>query len=119
MAVAITRNALERMFTAEAVGRAIDAARIHVSRWSLDPTSYGAYSIAGPRMWFYHEVLGRPVEDNAGVERLYFAGEGTARAIYNGSYPGAYESGVKAARAINAALLNMDKASRPQRRQPP
>jgi monoamine oxidase len=116
MAVAITRDALESMFTREAVGRAIDAARIHVTRWSLDPTSYGAYSIAGPRMWFYHEILGRPVEDSGGVERLYFAGEGTARPIYNGSYPGAYESGVKAARDLNATLLNMDEGSRRERR---
>jgi monoamine oxidase len=114
MAVAITRNALERMFSPEAVSRAIDAARIHVTRWSLDPTSYGAYSIAGPRMWFYHEILAQPVKDSGGMERLYFAGEGTARPIYNGSYPGAYESGVKAARAINATLLNLDEGSRPE-----
>jgi monoamine oxidase len=109
MAVAIMRSALERMFTREAVDRAIDAAAIHVTRWSLDPTSYGAYSIAAPRMWFYHDILGEPVEDNSGVERLYFAGEGTARAIYTGSYPGAYESGVKAARDVNAGLLKVER----------
>lgn len=108
MAVGLTRTALDSMFTREDVDRAIDAAAIHITRWSLDPTSYGAYSIAAPRMWFYHEILGEPVEDNAGVERLYFAGEGTARAIYTGSYPGAYESGVKAARDLNATLLKQE-----------
>lgn len=108
MAVALTRSALERMFTREAVDRSIDAAGIHVTRWSLDPTSYGAYSIAAPRMWFYHDILGEPVKDSNGVERLYFAGEGTARAIYTGSYPGAYESGVKAARTLNATLMNLE-----------
>jgi monoamine oxidase len=60
-------------------------------------------------MWFYHEILGEPVEDNTGVERLYFAGEGTARAIYTGSYPGACESGVKAARDLNATLLKQER----------
>jgi monoamine oxidase len=42
-----------------------------------------------------------------GAKRLFFAGEGTARAIYNGSYPGAYESGLKAARDIHAAMLDV------------
>jgi monoamine oxidase len=59
-------------------------------------------------MWIYHQILGQPVADAAGVDRLYFAGEGTARSIYTGSYPGAYESGVKAAREINATLLNVE-----------
>jgi monoamine oxidase len=108
MAVAITRTALENMFRKEAVDRSMDAPAIHITRWSLDPTSYGAYSIAGPRMWIYHQILGQPVADAAGVDRLYFAGEGTARSIYTGSYPGAYESGVKAAREINATLLNVE-----------
>ena len=116
MAIAITRTALEHMFTQEAVDRAIDVAAIHVTRWSLDPTSYGAYSIAGPRMWIYHEILGQPVDDNEGVDRLLFAGEGTARAIYTGSYPGAYESGVKAARDINATLLKIDPEQKTQPR---
>lgn len=108
MAVGVTRTALERIFTREAVGRAIDSASIHVTRWSIDPTSFGAYSVAPPRMWIYHQILGEPVADSAGVDRLYFAGEGTARSIYSGSYPGAYESGVKAARDINATLLNLE-----------
>ena len=108
MAVGITRAALERMFTRDAVDRSINAGAIQVTRWSLDPTSFGAYSVAPPRMWIYHEILGEPVADSAGVDRLYFAGEGTARSIYSGSYPGAYESGLRAARAVNATLLGQE-----------
>lgn len=114
MAVDITRTALRHMFTSDAVDRAIDAAGIHVTRWSLDPTSFGAYSVAGPRMWINKQILGEPVEDTDHVERLYFAGEGTARPIYTGSYPGAYESGVKAAREVNATLLGLDEKQKTQ-----
>jgi monoamine oxidase len=96
------------------VDRAINAAGIHVTRWSLDPTSFGAYSVAGPRMWIYKQILGEPVEDNDHVQRLYFAGEGTARPIFTGSYPGAYESGVKAAREVNATLLGLEQKQKTQ-----
>jgi Fe-S-cluster-containing dehydrogenase component len=81
---------------------------IHVTRWSLDETSLGAYSVPTPGHWDKHELLRRPVgagADGEGTKRLFFAGEGTARAIYNGSYPGAYESGVEAARVIHAAMV--------------
>jgi hypothetical protein len=44
------------------------------------------------------------VKDAQGFKRLFFAGEGTARAIYNGSYPGAYESGLRAAREIHEEM---------------
>jgi len=81
---------------------------VQVTRWSLDPTSYGAYSIAEPGDWLNHELLGEPVENIPRKEWLFFAGEGTARGIYLGSYPGAYESGVKAARDIHAELLKRD-----------
>ena len=46
-----------------------------------------------------HEAMARPV---AGV--LYFAGEACARPMYNGSFPGAYESGRRAARGIIDSL---------------
>jgi hypothetical protein len=102
------------MFTREAVDRAIDAGGIHVTRWSLDPTSFGAYSVAPPRMWIYKEILADPVADKSGVDRLYFSGEATGRPIFSGSYPAAYESGVKAARDINATLLNLEQQQKPQ-----
>jgi uncharacterized protein with NAD-binding domain and iron-sulfur cluster len=64
--------------------------------------------VAEPKQWYQRQVLAEPVPnptDPTGTKRLFFAGEGTARAIYNGSYPGAYESGLKAARDIHAAML--------------
>jgi monoamine oxidase len=82
----------------------IEAKEIQLTRWSLDSTSFGAYSVAEPKNWYQREILAEPVEDATGARRLFFAGEGTARAIYNGSYPGAYESGVKAARDIHMAV---------------
>jgi monoamine oxidase len=100
-------TALGRIYGEQPVNDAIQSDQIHVTRWSLDETSLGAYSVPVPGYWDNHEVLRRPVgagEDGSGTKRLYFAGEGTARAIYNGSYPGAWESGVEAARAIHAAM---------------
>jgi uncharacterized protein with NAD-binding domain and iron-sulfur cluster len=47
-----------------------------------------------------------------GIKRLFFAGEGTAREIYNGSYPGAYESGLKAARDIHSTMLETEEKAR-------
>jgi monoamine oxidase len=105
MAIGIARTALSKMFGKDRVDRSILTDRIQVTRWSLDPTSYGAYSVATPGNWHQHEILAEPLTDTAGAKRLFFAGEGTARAIYNGSYPGAYESGLKAAREIHAAML--------------
>jgi len=46
--------------------------------------------------------------DGGGTKRLLFAVEGTARAIDNGSYAGAYELGIEAARAIHATMLDTE-----------
>jgi polyamine oxidase len=100
--------ALSRMYGEQAVREAIQPTEIHMTRWSLDETSRGAYSVPSPGHWDKHDILRRPVgagPDGQGTQRLFFAGEGTARAIYNGSYPGAYESGVEAARSIHAAMI--------------
>ena len=104
MAIGIAKYSLAAIYK-EQVDRSILEDQIQVTRWSIDPTSYGAYSVAAPGNWDKHEVLAEPVEDAQGVKRLFFAGEGTARAIYNGSYPGAYESGLKAAREIHEVML--------------
>lgn len=104
MAIGIAKSALAAIYK-EQVERSILEDQIQVTRWSIDPTSYGAYSVAVPGNWDKHEVLAEPVEDAQGVKRLFFAGEGAARAIYNGSYPGAYESGLKAAREIHEVML--------------
>ncbi|HEY2497587.1 MAG TPA: FAD-dependent oxidoreductase [Candidatus Angelobacter sp.] len=108
LSIAITKSALSNMSGEKSIDDDIEKEEIQVTRWSLDATSFGAYSVAEPGQWYQREKLAEPVAtpaDPTGTKRLFFAGEGTARAIYNGSYPGAYESGLKAARDIHAAML--------------
>jgi monoamine oxidase len=116
LSIAITKSALSNISGEKKIDENIQEGRIEVTRWSLDSTSFGAYSVAEPGSWYEREILAEPVEDAKGAKRLFFAGEGTARAIYNGSYPGAYESGLKAARDIHAAMLEAEeKARKPER----
>jgi monoamine oxidase len=108
LSIKIATTALSRMYGDKAVDDAIQSARVHVTRWSLDDTSLGAYSVSMPGHWDKHEILRRPIgpgKNGDGPMRVFFAGEATARAIYNGSYPGAYESGLEAARVIHAEML--------------
>jgi monoamine oxidase len=107
LAIKVATTALSTIYGEKQVVDSMQSDEIHVTRWSLDETSLGAYSVPMPGHWDKHEILRRPVgagADGEGTKRLFFAGEGTARAIYNGSYPGAYESGVEAARVIHAAM---------------
>jgi monoamine oxidase len=104
ISIAITESALANISGEKRIDKDIEEKGIRITRWSLDATSFGAYSVAEPGSWHLRELLAEPVEDAKGAKRLFFAGEGTARSIYNGSYPGAYESGVKAAREIDAML---------------
>jgi len=104
LSIVITKSALANISGEKNIDGDIQKEGIQVTRWSLDSTSFGAYSVAEPKQWHQRQVLAEPVPD-VGAKRLFFAGEGTARAIYNGSYPGAYESGLKAAREIHAAML--------------
>jgi hypothetical protein len=107
LSIAITKSALSNISGMNATD--IDnnlQGEIQVTRWSLDPTSFGAYSAAKPREWYQREILAEPVEDDTGTARLFFAGEGTAEPKYNGSYAGAYLSGKRAAREIDAAVKN-------------
>jgi monoamine oxidase len=108
-------RALSGMYGAEAVGRALLADQIHVTRWSLEPYTLGAYSVPVPGAWDERQVLGRPVAAGAdgangmgGPLRVFFAGEACSRTIYNGSYAGAFETGLAAAREIHAELLAAD-----------
>ncbi len=109
-AIETARKALVNMFK-QPVNEAIQSNQIHVTRWSLDETSLGAYSVPEPGYWDMRETLRKPVgepgmdEDAEGPKHLYFAGEATSRAIYNGSFPGAYETGMQAAREIHTAIL--------------
>jgi monoamine oxidase len=112
LSIAITRSALSNMSGEKAIDEAIQAEGIQVTRWSLDATSFGAYSVAEPGSWYERTILAEPVKGPKGVKRLFFAGEGTAREIYNGSYPGAYESGLKAARDIHATMLEAEEKAR-------
>ncbi len=104
--IKVTAAALTNIY-GDQVGEAMQRQEIHITRWSLDATSLGAYSAPLPGYWNMREVLGRPVgagSDGAGTPRLFFAGEGTGRSIYSGSYPGAYESGLEAARLIHETI---------------
>lgn len=112
LSIDITKSALAHMSGDQTIDKDIQEEEIHVTRWSLDSTSFGAYSVAEPGSWYQRQILAEPVEDTKGAKRLFFAGEGTARAIYNGSYPGAYESGVKAARDIHGAMLEAEEKAR-------
>jgi monoamine oxidase len=109
-AIETARRALVNMFKTP-VAEAILGDQIHVTRWSLDETSLGAYSVPEPGYWDMRETLRKSVgepgteEDGEDPKYLYFAGEATSRAIYNGSFPGAYETGMQAAREIHTAIL--------------
>jgi hypothetical protein len=112
-AVKTAREALHAMFpTADVAGH---DPRAYVTRWGLVSWTRGAYSAAQPDKWTMHEELAKPVPfpsalyaakggDHTKQLRVFFAGEGCARSIYNGSFPGAYESGMVAAREIAASL---------------
>src|SRR5262249_6672819 len=112
VSIAITKSALANMSGEKRIDDDIEPGGIQTNHWSLDSTSFGAYSAAEPGSWYLREVLAEPVEDADGTRRLFFAGEGTSRPIYNGSYPGAYESGVKAAREIHAAMIEAKEKAR-------
>jgi len=112
ISIAITESALANMSGEKRIDKDIEEKAILITRWSLDSTSFGAYSVAEPGSWYLRELLAEPVEDAKGTKRLFFAGEGTTRAIFNGSYPGAYESGVKAALDIHATLVDAEQKPR-------
>jgi monoamine oxidase len=108
-AVEDAKAALMKMYGSQ-VGKEIDEASVFVTRWSLDPYSLGAYSVSRPGGWDMHKELAEPISfyrddgkggfQSVGPSRVYFAGEACSRPIYNGSFAGAYESGLRAARTI-------------------
>lgn len=101
---------LGEIYGASTVAGALLADSVHVTRWSLEPHTLGAYSVPTPGAWDQREVLGRPIgaggADDA-TPRVFFAGEAASRPIFNGSYPGAWETGLAAARDIHAVLLEV------------
>jgi monoamine oxidase len=102
-------RALSGVYGAEAVAGALLADEIHVTRWSLEPYTLGAYSVPVPGGWDERRILGLPLAPGAdgteGPLRVFFAGEAVSRTIYNGSFAGAFETGLAAAREIHAELL--------------
>jgi len=76
----------------QSVGRSI------VSAWATDPWTFGSYASALPGQFHQRESLPLAIDN-----KLFFAGEATARA--NGTCNGAYWSGVRAAREV-AEVLN-------------
>ena len=76
----------------QSVGRSI------VTAWVTDPWTLGSYASALPGQFHQRESLPLAIDN-----KLFFAGEATARA--NGTCSGAYWSGVRAAREV-AEVLN-------------
>jgi len=76
----------------QSVGRSI------VTAWVTDPWTLGSYACALPGQFHQRESLPLAIDN-----KLFFAGEATARA--NGTCNGAYWSGVRAAREIAATHM--------------
>jgi hypothetical protein len=105
------------------IAQAFDKADIYLTRWSLDPWTLGAYSAALPNSWVMREELGKAIcsyeparqQEPAAegcVKRLYFGGEATSRPMFNGSFAGAHEAGLRNARALLQSLDEEDSSSR-------
>ena len=75
----------------KSVGRSI------VTAWHTDPWTLGSYACAEPGQYHQREPLRRQIDD-----KLFFAGEATARA--HGTCNGAYWSGVRAAEEVAQVL---------------
>ncbi len=73
------------------------AGRSIVTAWAADPWTFGSYASALPGQFHQRESLPIPIDN-----KLFFAGEATARA--NGTCNGAYWSGVRAAREVAGVL---------------
>lgn len=116
-AVNRAKAALTRMYGSESVDIAgeVDKADIYMTRWSLEPWTLGTYSASLPDKSHMREELAKPIsytlnpqsenEEPHGAHRVYFGGETTARPMYNGSFAGAYEAGMRSAREILASLV--------------
>ena len=75
----------------QSVGRSI------VTAWATDPWTLGSYASALPGQFHQRESLPLAIDN-----KLFFAGEATARA--HGTCHGAYWSGVRAAREVSKVL---------------
>ena len=73
------------------------AGRCIATAWCTDPWTLGSYASANPGQFHQRKALPLAIDD-----KLFFAGEATARA--NGTCHGAYWSGVRAAREVSNVL---------------
>lgn len=105
------------------IAQAVDKADIYLTRWSLDPWTLGAYSAALPDKWQLREKLGEAIcpydpakqeepEKEKCVKRLYFGGEATSKPMFNGSFAGAHEAGLRNARELIDSLEEEDASSK-------
>jgi len=78
----------------QSVGRSI------VTAWVTEPWTLGSYACALPGQFHQREFLPLAIDN-----KLFFAGEATARA--NGTCHGAYWSGVRAAREVTEVLSQL------------
>jgi len=107
IAVDVVKHALSNIYGHKDISEVIDENEIHVTHWSLEPYTLGSYSYSSSGNWILHAQLAKPIEvNNSGksIKRLFFAGEACASPIYNGSFAGAYQTGLQAAREINNSL---------------
>jgi len=72
-----------------------------VTAWATDPWTFGSYASTNPGQYHQRGELPKPVDN-----KLFFAGEATARA--HGTVTGAYWSGMRAAGEV-AGVLSRDK----------
>jgi hypothetical protein len=57
LSIAITKSALSNISGEKSIDEDIQRGGIQVTRWSLDSTSFGAYSVAEPGQWYQREKL--------------------------------------------------------------
>jgi monoamine oxidase len=73
--------------------------RTQVTQWNKDAWTLGAFSTASPGGQGARRILMEPVRG-----RVYFAGEAVHETLW-GTVGGAWESGIRAAEAVNRRVL--------------
>jgi monoamine oxidase len=94
-AVDFAKQSLADMFGSRAPAR-VDKGLL--TGWASNPWTRGAYAAARPGHWASRAVLARPF-----ANRVFFAGEALAEGLIQ-TCGGAFNSGVKTARAVHAGL---------------
>jgi monoamine oxidase len=82
--------------------------RTQTTQWSKDPWALGALATAAPGWQGARRILMEPVRN-----RLFFAGEAMHETAW-GTVGGAWESGVRAADAVNRRVLGQPDPKMPE-----